>query len=178
MVRFLQNWNASRTTLVLLVLLTPARALADEEMRPIAMSGEWVAMAHHASSISAPDMCVAVSVSKKAIIRADADEIEFRVVNEDWSLPAGVKGEIEVSVGGKPSVFDITSNTDTMVSATISREIAIQLLDDMSKASSMTVKTGKDKPSTVSLSGSNKVLSAFRTCASLRGSSGGGANPF
>ena len=178
MVRCLQPSRASQTALVLWALLSPAIALADEEMRPIAMSGEWVAMAHHASSISAPDMCVAVSVSKKAIIRADADEIEFRVVNEDWSLPGDVKGEIEVSVSGRSNLFDITSNTDTMVSATISRDLAIQLLDDMSKASSMTVKTGKDKAATVSLSGSNKVLSAFRTCASLRGSSGGGANPF
>ena len=151
---------------------------ADEEMIPIAMAGDWVAMAHHTSSISAPDMCVAVSTTKKAIIRADSDNIEFRVVNEGWSLPTSVTGVIEVSVANHEEKFDITSNSGTMVSAEISREKAIDLLDEMTKASSMSVKTGKDKPYLVSLAGSNRVLSAFRTCASLKGSSGGGTNPF
>lgn len=70
--------------------ITIERAIADEEMIPVAASGDWVALAHHTSSISAPDMCVAVSVTKKAIIRADSDDIEFRVVNDGWSLPSHV----------------------------------------------------------------------------------------
>ena len=100
------------------------------------------------------------------------------MMNSEWSLPSGVKGVVTLSVSGKETTLDIVSNTAVMVTAEMSNEQVLQMLDSMTKASSMTVKAGKDKPITISLNGSNKVLSVFRTCAGLQGTAGGGANPF
>lgn len=100
------------------------------------------------------------------------------MTNSEWSLPSGVKGTVILSIAGKDTALDIVSNTSVMVVAEMSKEQVLQMLDSMTKASSMIAKAGKDKPVTISLSGSNKVLSVFRTCAGLQGTSGGGANPF
>ena len=154
------------------------RVSAEEEMRPIAAAGNWVAVAHHASALAPADVCLAIEQDGHAALRAQDSDIEFRMMNNEWSLPADVKGTIVISISGKDTVLDIGTNTSVMVGAEVSKDQVLQLLDSMTKASSMIVKAGKDKPLSISLNGSNKVLSAFRTCAGIQGTSGGGTNPF
>ena len=151
---------------------------AEEETHPMAASGNWIALAHSESTLAPPDVCLAVEQSGRAALRAQDGNVEFRMTNSEWSLPSGVKGTVILSIAGKDTALDIVSNTSVMVVAEMSKEQVLQMLDSMTKASSMIAKAGKDKPVTISLSGSNKVLSVFRTCAGLQGTSGGGANPF
>jgi hypothetical protein len=55
----------------------------------------------------------------------------------------------------------------------------LDLFHAMDKASMMTVTTGHEKPRRVSLSGSTKVMTAFRTCAGIKSEGmSGGDNPF
>lgn len=154
-------------------------ALADESLVPIAEKGSWIAFAHRDSMVDRPDVCAATEINSHFAIRADANDVEVRLVNETWSLPADVTGTIVIKVGADDYDLDIGSNTDKMVAAVIPQDKVVPLLDAAAKASLMTVLAGKGKPISVSLSGSSTVLNAFRTCAGISGSAvGGGANPF
>ncbi len=160
-------------------LLGAASARADDTMSMLAQSGDWIAMAHRAVITAAPDVCVAAIVSGAVAFRADADSVEIRVMDQSWSLPAGVQGDILVAVGDWKKTLSVDSNTDTMVGATLDPDDVQGLFAAMDKASGMTVAVGKGKPKTVSLAGSTKVTNAFRTCAHISGNAAsGGANPF
>jgi hypothetical protein len=90
-----------------------------------------------------------------------------------------VKGKINVTVGKSQMWFDIGDNTDNMVMAEMGDDSAIELFGAMDKAASMTVSTGKAAPINVSLTGSTKATTAFRTCAGIKSSAAGpGSNPF
>ena len=66
-----------------------------------------------------------------------------------------------------------------MVAAIISKKTLQSMIAVMDKAASMTVTPGKGAPVVISLNGSNKVTTAFLTCAGIRAKGeGAGADPF
>ena len=156
-----------------------APAVADDNLRVIAQSGDWAAIAHSSSLIAAPDMCGALTSSGALLFRADGDTIEIRVSDKDWSLPANVEGMISLTVGDWRGVWPVSSNNSNQVSGIVTPEDAVAMFGAMDKAGTMTVAVGKAKPRTISLAGSTKVTNAFRTCAGIKGNDGtAGANPF
>src|ERR1700735_5364558 len=153
-------------------------ALADEQLIPLAQSGSWAAVEHRPSMADPPDVCLASVINGAMALRSDGSTVELRSGNDSWSLPDGVQGSISFTVNGNTYSFDIVSNTDTMVSADVDADKVQPILDDMAKASSLTLTIGKAKPISVSLSGSSKALNAFRTCAGIGGGAdGGGPTP-
>lgn len=164
---------------VLLICVFSHNSLADEGMVPLAESGDWIAMAHHPSEIAPPDVCIAFDVSAGVALRADDNDIELRVTNTKWSLPAEVQGQVTVAVGDWKGSFDITDNTSNMVDAPIETPTLLAMLSAMDKAATMAITVGKAAPFQVSLIGSTSATNAFRTCANIPGSNpGGGENPF
>jgi hypothetical protein len=165
------------------LLAIPLGAHADEQMQTLAVSGNWVAVAHRADMIAAPDVCGAMttnpSTGRELLFRMDLDGMQIRVADEKWSLPANVSGDIAVNIGPIAKAFHIDSNTSSMVSAPIPASEVTMIFDAMDKASGMLVKVGNEAPYAVSLAGSTRVTNAFRTCAGISGNApGGGANPF
>jgi hypothetical protein len=162
------------------VLTLPAAA--DEQMKLLATSGRWVAAAHSTSMTAAPDVCVVVTTlptGEQFAIRADVASTEVRLIDEDWSLPAGVTGSLKIDVGAYHHEFNISGNTSAIVSAAAEKDELLLLFAATDKAGSMSVTAGSAKPLVVSLAGSTKATNAFRTCAGIRSSgSGGGSNPF
>jgi hypothetical protein len=164
---------------VVIALLPPKIARADEQMMPLAISGEWAAMAHKPSMTQPPDVCVAMNPKTGVAFWSDGDSVQIRVLNEAWSLPASVKGQIMVAVGNVKLSFDINDNTNKMVDANMESAEYQPLFGAMDSASSMMVTVGKAAPIAVSLLGSSKATNAFKTCAGIKGgSSKGGENPF
>jgi hypothetical protein len=172
-----------RKVILLMLIMTCAglmSARADEQMTPLAEQGNWVAMQHSSSITDPPDMCLAASLDGLAF-RTDETDTEIRLVNDKWSLPANVTGSLTLKVNGKTYTFDITGNQDRSIAATISVDQLQSIVADMNKASSMIVIAGSATPITVSLDGSNAVISAYLTCANISPPSGetpAGANPF
>jgi hypothetical protein len=160
-------------------LSVPQIAKADEQMMPLAISGEWAAVAHHASMTEPPDVCLVMNLKAGFAIRSDGETVQIRVSNDSWSLPTSVHGAIAVAVGNVKLSFDINDNTNTMVNADMEPSEYQPLFDGMDAASSMLVTVGKAAPFSVSLVGSSKATNAFKTCARISGgSSKGGQNPF
>jgi hypothetical protein len=157
-------------------------AAADEQMQLLASSGRWIAAAHSPSMTAAPDVCLVVTTlptEERFLIRADVDSTEVRLIDEDWSLPAGVTGSLKIDVGAYHHEFNISGNTSAFVSAAAEQDELLLLFAAMDNAGSMSVTAGTAKPLIVSLAGSTKATNAFRTCAGIRSSgSGGGSNPF
>jgi hypothetical protein len=155
------------------------KAGADEQMVPLAASGDWVAVAHHDSITDPPDVCLAMAPSYNFALRTDENDNELRYGNDSWSLPAGVTGSLIVSVNAHTYTYAITANTNTDVSAVLSNGDLQTLVADMNVAASMTVKAGSSPPSTIPLDGSKTVVTAYLTCADInQPGSTGGVNPF
>ena len=90
-----------------------------------------------------------------------------------------MKGVITVTVGDWTTTLDIGANTDDMIAALISDEIARTMFAAMDKAASMSVTIGKANAFQVSLKGSTRATNAFRTCAGIKANSKAlGSNPF
>jgi hypothetical protein len=154
-------------------------AAADEQMVPLAQSGEWVAMAHKVSMTATPDVCIAVNPRAGIALRGDGDTVEFRVFDKKWSLPNSVQGNVLISIAGWSVTLAISANSDDSVTAELDPTEILSLLTNMDKSAAMSVTVGKAKPIPVSLAGSSKAANAFRVCAGLDGSSEkGGENPF
>ena len=152
-------------------------AAADEQMKLLATSGRWVAAAHSTSMTAAPDVCVVVTTlptEERFVIRADVDSTEVRLIDEDWSLPAGLTGSLKIDVGAYHHEFNIGANTNTVVSTAVDHDELLLLFAAMDKAGSMSVTAGSAKPLVISLTGSTKATNAFRTCAGIRSSGSGG----
>lgn len=163
---------------LLFALSSLSLAHADEQMVPLAQSGEWTAIAHKTSMTAPPDVCVAANRAGVAL-RADGDSVQFRVIDESWSLPASVEGDLLIVIGSWKLSLAIGQNNNTSVSAELDPSQILELLTTMDKASTMAVTVGKAKPRVVSLVGSARVSNAFRTCAGIGGTNRqGGANPF
>lgn len=159
--------------------LVPLPLRADEQLVPLAMSGDWAALAHKADITSPPDVCVLTNPVRQIAFRAASSGFEIRVTNENWSLPINVSGTIQMKVGDIAKSYDISANTDTMIVASISEAEILEIFGAMDKSSSMLVTVGKSKPFSVSLNGSSRATNAFRTCAGLAGNDKkGGENPF
>jgi hypothetical protein len=154
-------------------------AHSDEQMLPIAISGDWAAFAHHTSMIASADVCMVFNIRSGFALRADKDGMQLRIGNAKWSLPAGVEGNVTVNVGVWKTTLNIGGNTDVVVSAEVPYDIIAPMFAAMDNASTMSIEVGKAKPFLVSLSGSTMATNAFRTCAGIRGNARTpGANPF
>ena len=163
----------------LLLLASSLAARADEQMTPLAESGDWMAAAHSEGMESAPDFCVAMDVVDHFLFRADSNDIEVRYVDDSWSLPANVTGNLTLSVDSNTYVLPISDNTNTMVMAEVTQDKLMKIVADMNKASTMQLTPGSAQPVTISLNGSNQAVTAFLTCANIsQPGNTGGANPF
>ncbi len=163
--------------IVLGVASTPT--LANETMRSLAMSGDWGAMVDRPTELAPPDVCMAINPRAHFLLRQGDDQFELRVADETWSLPAHATGKLRVQSGAYDKSFDSEVLDATLVGATIDTDLIPALLDALSGGDYAMVTVGKEAPRKVSLSGTSKVLNAFRTCAGIAGSSaGGGSNPF
>lgn len=163
----------------LAILLCPNFARADEQFTPLAVSGNWAAFVHRESMEDPPDFCGAGDTSDGLLFRADNNDIEIRYINNAWSLPADVTGNLKLAVDQNSYVLPITDNTNTMVIATITQDQLEKIVADMNKASSMQLTPGSGQPVTISLAGSNTAITAFLTCAGIaQPGNTGGANPF
>jgi hypothetical protein len=118
-------------------------AQADERMVPLAVSGDWIAMAHHTSMTAAADMCLVINSSSGVAIRSANEGIQFRVVNTNWTLPTGVEGQILLSIADWNATLEIDDNTDTMVNAELSDDLVIPMFAAMDKSTTMSVTVGK-----------------------------------
>ncbi len=187
----MKHWHRSailvivRTSLLALAALAlsgGSNAVADDGITPIAAEGDWMATEHQDSITDAPDVCMAMELPAEFALRADSNDVEFRLVNTSWALPADVSGNMNLAVNGNKYSLAITSNTNNMVAAAVSDEQLLAIAGDMNKSGSMTVTVGNAPPVQVSLSGSNSVMTAFLTCADIQppaGTNGGpGSNPF
>ncbi len=172
-------WTIRTILAVVGIYCNTTIACADEQMVPLVVSGDWVTLAHRASMLARPDVCVVFNTTSGVALRAAAEGLQLRVTNSNWSLPTGVQGSITISVGEWKTTLEIDDNTDTMVNAEMPNLVALPLFSAMDKAGNMSVAVGKAKPFPVSLVGSTRATNAFRTCAGIESSAKTpGANPF
>lgn len=167
--------------LTLMLISLPCISWADEQITPLAAEGDWEAAAHSDSITDPADLCVAVNPSSGLGIRIDdTGDIQLRLTNSSWSLPANVTGSLNFSVNNNKYSFDIGDNTATTVDADITQDQLLPLVKDMEAAGSMTLTAGSAASVTVPLDGSNTVLTALLTCANIQAptSNTGGSNPF
>jgi hypothetical protein len=157
-----------------------ASAKADEQMRVLAESGNWIALSHSDSMIDAPDLCLVSSGDTPAVaFRKDDNTFQLRVSDKDWSLPTGVNGQVTLTVGQWTHTFNIDDNTNDTVNAEIDTGLVDTMFGAMDNASTMVVKVGNAKPYDVSLLGSTVATNAFRTCAGFDSHGNtAGSNPF
>lgn len=174
--------RAWRLVTIIAVLIPLATASAGEDLRPIAAQGDWIAVEHSPSEIAPPDVCAATTRAGEGafLFWTDGISLQARVLNPSWSLPAGVQGNIGISVPGDDVSLPVTDNQSTMVVAEIGLDAFHQLVAAMDRAGSMEVTVGKAAPVAVSLSGSTVVVRAFETCAGIPANTSAppGANPF
>ena len=169
-----------RAIIFFLALALAAReARADETTRMLAQSGAWGAMAHSPSELARPDVCMAMNVSAKFMLRMDTTTFEIRLSDPSWSLPANALGTIKVQIGSYNHTFDSESLNSTVVTADVGSLFIVPLLDALGAGDVALVTVGKEQPRRVSLNGSAPVLNALRTCGGIPGTTkGGGSNPF
>ncbi len=172
-----------KTLIVAVALLAPgAVAQASGALLPLAQQGDWIALAHHPSMIAPPDVCIATTPTSHGafLFWTDGASLEARILNNSWSLPSNVTGNIEIKVPGADVTLPVSANTNTVVGAEIGLHAFRKLVAAMNDADSMTVTVGKAAPTSVSLNGSTVVMRAFETCADIPASTQApkGANPF
>jgi hypothetical protein len=149
-------------------------ALADDHLRTLAVSGDWVAQEQQDSALAARDVCIAFTAqpNKGFGIRASAADLEVRYSQDSWALPDNVTGTLVIRVGGFRSALAVTSNTKDTAIAVITPVLLRSMIAAMEKARWMTVTAGYDSPQTVSLRGSNKATTALLACATRIGAAG------
>ena len=155
---------------------SPITGNADEDWRTTAVSGTWAAEEHHPSQIAPTDACVAAETSSGVMLRSGKSGVELRILDEDWSLPTGIHGEVVLTIAAFRLAKPITANTSNIIAVRLEADEVDSLFVAMDKGTSMDLAIGKQKK-LVSLIGSTKVTNAFRTCAGLHGAAPGN-NPF
>lgn len=165
-----------------LIVLFPSWALADDGLTPLAADGDWLAVSHAQSVEDPPDICLASSISAYGFFLRvdDQGDIDLRLSDESWSLPADVTGDIKLKVNGHSYSYEIQNNTSQMVDAPLTLDQLTTLVADLEAANSLEVVAGSSQPKTIPLDGSKSVLTAFMTCAGIPNPSSntGGSNPF
>lgn len=176
----MKNWTFALALGAMICVGGGAYAQAQPNM--LAQHGDWAAFSHTPTPVSAPDVCFAISDTPTAVVlRVDnKGDIDFRLGNNSWSLPANVKGVIKVDVNKHIYTYQISGNQVSMVNASITQDQLTALAGDMEAASSMQVQAGSATPVNIPLDGSNLALTAFLTCADIPNPSKntGGSNPF
>lgn len=165
--------------MAVMVVLSARPSAADDLTTQLAQGGDWFAMAHRPSMVSRTDLCLAFNMKSGVAFRYDGENMQMRMVDKSWTLPADVSGALVVSIGDLSETYIITDNDATSVNVELDEEEYSKFFAKMDKASSMNVVVGKAKPVAVSLSGSTRVMNAFKTCGSIKSDvDGGGVNPF
>jgi hypothetical protein len=149
--------NSILLMMALSLIAMPSLTQADEQIAPLAISGNWVAAAHRASMTAPTDVCIVENVASCAYLRADADHVELRVENQNWALLTAVQGEISLSISQWKTLLDIGANSNTMVAAIVSSDIIVPMFAAMDNAFVMAATVGKAKPVIVSLAGSTRA---------------------
>lgn len=115
---------------------------ADEQLVPLAVSGDWTTFEHRDGITSPKDACVLMNPNSGVASRAGSTGMELRITDEKWSLPSGVMGTIQLKVGAATRSFGIAGNTDTAVAAIVSEPDMFEVFDAMVKSSVMLVAAG------------------------------------
>lgn len=159
-------------------------AYAQSSQQVLAEQGNWIALSFAPTPLDPPAICFANSVNQSGIgIAVWADSrgaLDIRAEDPSWSLPADASGNIAITVNGHNYTYPASAMTAQMIHAVVTQGQLSSLVGDMETAKSMQVKIGSAKPTTISLDGSQLILTAFMTCAGLQNPSKntGGSNPF
>lgn len=179
---WLKNWIFALSLGAMICAGSGAYAQTDGNQQVIAQQGDWVAGSYSPSLISSPTVCIGVSDTTPSFgFRADDQgNIDIRMQDSDWSLPANASGNIKVSVNGHSYAYPGIGMSASEIDASITQDQLTALVGDMEIASSMQVTVGSSAPTTIPLDGSQVVLTAFMTCAGINNPSKntGGSNPF
>lgn len=177
----MKNWTFALALGAAVCIGSGAYAQDDNE-QVIAQQGDWVAGSYSPSPTSPPTVCIGTSDSSPSLgFRADDQRnIDIRMQDSDWSLPANAAGNIKISVNGHSYAYPGSAMSASVIDASITQDQLTALVGDMEIASSMQVTVGSSASTTVPLDGSQVVLTAFMTCAGIDNPSQntGGSNPF
>ncbi|HWA81229.1 MAG TPA: hypothetical protein VG848_13095 [Acetobacteraceae bacterium] len=152
--------------LAALVALVGLRARADETLRTLIVSGDWIAKEEQVPGSPAADVCIAFTAGQDNGfgLRAGAGDYEIRYSQDNWVLPDNVKGNLAFDIGPYHSVLAVTSNTRDTAIVSVSREQLDDMISAMETVSVMRVTAGIASPQEVSLHGSNRATTAFLRC--------------
>ncbi|GBR31791.1 hypothetical protein AA11826_0843 [Komagataeibacter oboediens DSM 11826] len=166
-------------------LLFPAASFAqDLAIIPDVEAGNWIALHHSPDQGVSTDICMAASADQGLLFRGDAHQLEIRTGNPQWSMTAGQRGEMTVTVGNYSHTFEMIAEGASMLTTIAQPDDMKALFDALDSASQATLKYGQKTTRIVSLYGSTKALNQFRSCvasngfADLGNAAGGNASPF
>ncbi|HUC17921.1 MAG TPA: hypothetical protein VMA37_09570 [Acetobacteraceae bacterium] len=149
-----------------LLSLLAARAHADDSLRTLMVSGDWIAKEEQLSGSPDGNVCIAftVGVDNGFGLRAGPRDFEVRYSQDNWVLPDNVKGNLVFDIGPYHSVVAVTSNTRDTAIASVTRGQLDDMISAMETVSVMRVTAGIASPQKVSLHGSNRATTAFLRC--------------
>lgn len=151
---------------------------------PDVESGNWSALHHSPDQGVHTDICLAMSSGGALVFRGDANDLEIRSGNAQWSMSAGQQGEMNITIGNYSHDFKMTAAGASMLAVVVTPDEMKPLLDAMDSAGQAVIKYGQKTTRVVSLLGSTKVLNQFRSCvatsgfADLGNAAGANASPF
>jgi len=142
----------------------PARA--DDSLRTLMVSGDWIAKEERASGSPGGNVCIAFTAGQDNGfgLRAGPGDFEVRYSQDNWVLPDNVKGNLVFDIGPYHSVLAVTSNTRDTAIVSVTREKLDDMISAMETVSVMSVTAGIASPEKVSLHGSNRATTAFLRC--------------
>ncbi len=152
--------------LAALLALSGLRARADETLRTLVVSGDWIAKEQQAPGSPGADVCIAFTTGQDNGfgLRAGVGDFEVRYSQDNWVLPDNVKGNLVFDIGPYHSILAVTSNTRDTAIVSVSREQLDDMISAMETVSVMRVTAGIASPQKVSLHGSNRATTAFLRC--------------
>jgi len=166
-------------------ILFPAASFAqDLAIIPDVEVGNWIALHHSPDQGVTTDICIAASADQGLLFRGDAHQLEIRTGNPQWSMTAGQRGEMTVSVGNYSHTFLMIAEGASMLATIVQPDDMKALFDAMDSAGQATLKYGQKTTRLVSLNGSTRALNQFRSCvasngfADLGNAAGSNASPF
>lgn len=166
-------------------LLFPVLTVAqDLSVLPDVESGNWAAIHHSPDQGVHTDICLAMSEDQALVFRGDANDLEIRSSNPQWSMSAGQQGEVNITVGNYSHDFKMTAAGASLLVAIVPPDEMKLLFDAMDNAGQAVIRYGQKTTRAVSLLGSTKALNQFRSCvatnsfADLGSAAGANASPF
>jgi len=103
-------------------------------MRALATGGDWAAMAHATSSLAATDVCMAMNLKSKFMLRIDDTSFEIRLSDPAWSLPVDATGTLVIKAGTYEQAFSSAVFSSTIITATVDPNDVSKLIDALGSA--------------------------------------------